>query len=487
MEKKYIVSLATRMFALVMGVALTTNAAAAFTFTPLTYQSTYGQPYVATPVQNNVTYSNQAYIDPYTTGYLPTTTQFGGSFSDVGIGSPREKAISFLANAGIISGYGDGTFKPTKVITRAEMLKLLVVSDPAVSQGEVINFFYANYASRGFSYAQFKDVDVGMWYAPYVAYAYSRGWAAGYPDGSFRPNQAVNLAEALKMTFSFLNIQPQTDTAKYLIGTNTSNWYNYYMFTAIEKKIFTAPELNSMSVSFMDNASQTLTPSTPISRENVAEILYRSLMVKQSNAICYSSDTAENWKTYSDPSLNFQIQMPFDNMNVVYGNSLKWNSTIASPTGIATREEVKFFARGQTNTTATPAYTVMKYTVQDANMTLQSFSKLLETSDGNANNAKRVYQYTSQTTSQIRYTSRSVNSFQQLTSHGMIVKNGNSFYHIFSLDWYGPCAFDKVLDSFSADVAYNNFYGNANPYYGNTSYTNTNMNTNYMNANQTIF
>lgn len=49
-------------------------------------------------------------------------------FTDLGNVEWARVAIINLANAGVINGYGDGTFKPENNITRAEFAKMLVVA-----------------------------------------------------------------------------------------------------------------------------------------------------------------------------------------------------------------------------------------------------------------------------------------------------------------------------------------------------------------------
>ena len=50
----------------------------------------------------------------------------GGNFPDIGnLPASFQNAINALANANIVSGYSDGTFKPSRDVTRAEMAKFL--------------------------------------------------------------------------------------------------------------------------------------------------------------------------------------------------------------------------------------------------------------------------------------------------------------------------------------------------------------------------
>src|SRR3989338_6831814 len=101
------------------------------------------------------------------------------SFPDISNGSPRDTAISYLVSQNVINGYLDGTFKPVKNISRAEIVKMLVTS-LAVTDEELNANIYENYSSKNYTYAQFKDVQINEWYAKYIVYAYKNGWIQGY-------------------------------------------------------------------------------------------------------------------------------------------------------------------------------------------------------------------------------------------------------------------------------------------------------------------
>lgn len=101
-------------------------------------------------------------------------------FSDVPAGKWYAVAVSTLANAGAIKGYSNGTFQPSKPITRAEFVTILT------------GIYGAN-TSKGMPFA---DVD-SAWCHDAVATAYANGLVGGYADGTFHPNQTITRAEAV--------------------------------------------------------------------------------------------------------------------------------------------------------------------------------------------------------------------------------------------------------------------------------------------------
>ena len=102
-------------------------------------------------------------------------------YTDVNAGDWFNNAISTLSNAGIVTGYNDGTFRPNQPITRGEMAKII-----------------ANFANLSKGTKSFTDLS-GHWSKTYVELAAGNGWIAGYPDGSFRPDQKITRAETVTM------------------------------------------------------------------------------------------------------------------------------------------------------------------------------------------------------------------------------------------------------------------------------------------------
>ena len=58
-------------------------------------------------------------------GAMGTTFAASNPFSDVPSGHWSYQAVTKLAQAGVIEGYGDGTFKGDKNITRYEMAQMV--------------------------------------------------------------------------------------------------------------------------------------------------------------------------------------------------------------------------------------------------------------------------------------------------------------------------------------------------------------------------
>ncbi|MCR2802585.1 carbohydrate binding domain-containing protein [Paenibacillus soyae] len=84
---------------------------------------------------------------------------------------------------GLMTGYPDGSLRPDAPVTRAQFAKLL---------GGV--FRYGASAEAGFT-----DVTGEEWFAADIAKAAAAGIIAGYPDGSFKPDDPVSRQDAAKI------------------------------------------------------------------------------------------------------------------------------------------------------------------------------------------------------------------------------------------------------------------------------------------------
>lgn len=82
-----------------------------------------------------------------------------GTFNDIN-GHWAEETIEKWQDAGIISGYPDGTFKPDNPVTRAELAKVLTTAFDLEDTNE--NKLISN---------PYSDVDTNAWYWEYIQYA----------------------------------------------------------------------------------------------------------------------------------------------------------------------------------------------------------------------------------------------------------------------------------------------------------------------------
>ncbi|WP_136607712.1 S-layer homology domain-containing protein [Paenibacillus dokdonensis] len=122
------------------------------------------------------------------------------------------KNIATMENAGIITGYPDGTFKPGRQITRAEFAAIASRFDDLDQQ---VN-------------TSFSDIK-GHWAEKYIVSAANKGWIKGYPDGKFKPDQYITRAEAMAFINSVLNrkvtVEGIHENAKTWPDNTQNKWY----------------------------------------------------------------------------------------------------------------------------------------------------------------------------------------------------------------------------------------------------------------------
>lgn len=104
-----------------------------------------------------------------------------------------------LRHFNIVSGYEDGSLRLDREITRAEMVKIIVA---AAGLNDLAALLKGSPA--------FSDT-ANHWASGYVALAKSRGFAAGYPDGTFKPDQNVKYEEVLAFIMRVAEVNPVGD------------------------------------------------------------------------------------------------------------------------------------------------------------------------------------------------------------------------------------------------------------------------------------
>lgn len=140
------------------------------------------------------------------------------SFSDVSSSRWSNRAISTLANANIISGYPDGTFKPSQTITRAEFTAIAARFDTVTNVSN-----------------PFSDT-VGHWAEKQISFAASKGWVKGYSDGTFKPGQPITRGEAITLTNNLLgravDANGLTEGVRQWADNEEGAWYYYNVLEA---------------------------------------------------------------------------------------------------------------------------------------------------------------------------------------------------------------------------------------------------------------
>jgi len=152
--------------------------------------------------------------------------------------------INELKKRGVVQGFSKNEFRPKKSVNRAEFLKMVVAGlqiEPKDIDLSVLNF---------------ADVELNKWFTPFVAWGVKNEVVRGYNDGTFRPNNKITRAEAIKivLTAGAFNIAKNTHTF-----TDLNQWQHEYVAEAVSQKII--------------NSGNTLRPNENIDRSEAARLI----------------------------------------------------------------------------------------------------------------------------------------------------------------------------------------------------------------------
>lgn len=148
------------------------------------------------------------------------------NFADVGADHWAHAYIDSLASDGVLDA-SKNTYRPEDPLNRAELVKLLVefttgLMDPTPTS------------------LNFKDVQAGQWYHPYIETAYILEFVSGYKDangnltGVFGPADLVTRAEACKMVLTALGIPVEEVQRSAFKDVSLEVWYTPYVMAANE-------------------------------------------------------------------------------------------------------------------------------------------------------------------------------------------------------------------------------------------------------------
>ena len=169
---------------------------------------------------------------------------------DKDIDATYNEAVSVLSGLKVFEGYEDGSFQPKGSITRAEVAAIIY----RIVTGDVEDKQVKLYAD----YNKFTDVKSSSWYAGYVNYCANAELVKGRDGKTFDPQGKVTGYEALAMILRAVGYDKNGE------------------FTGKEWQVQTAAVAKNLGIT---NNIIPGTLNTAASRETVAEILFRAILV----------------------------------------------------------------------------------------------------------------------------------------------------------------------------------------------------------------
>jgi len=167
-------------------------------------------------------------------------------FTDVDkISQSNKEAVDVLSALDIIGGYTDGSYQPKKVVTRAEMAKMIAT---ILNSGKDINDLY----KASCTFADSKN----HWAAGYIGYCATMGIIGGRSADVFDPNATVTGVEAAKMVLCSLKYKAEAE------GFTGTNWKGNVLNAVDELDLYDRISTN---------------PDEGMTRENAAQLLWNGL------------------------------------------------------------------------------------------------------------------------------------------------------------------------------------------------------------------
>lgn len=211
----------------------------------------------------------------------PTTGVNGAYESD----NYYKEALSLVSALGIITGYEDGSVRPTESVTRSQMAAIILrlKNTPESSTYSGV----------------FTDVTSTAWYASAVQTAYDLGIINGYGDGKFGPEDPVTYEQVYKMLVCAHNR-----------GGDAENFGGYpagYM------------QAGNTLLKLNDKVSGTM--GTNADRGLVIKLVYNALLADY--AAPNGTDDFGNPKYEVKDTLAAEIFDVYDTKGIVYGTSKK--------------------------------------------------------------------------------------------------------------------------------------------------------------------
>lgn len=180
--------------------------------------------------------------------FIPSQADQSASLFRDTVGHWAERYIDKLRLTGVVSGKSEGIFEPNSPLTRAELTKV------------AINAFSIT-VPESIDENPFTDVDMNLWYAPFIYAARNTMIVKGYPDETFQPNNSVSRVEALKIILETSGVDISGATSAGFEDIEVDSWYEQYVDYAYE---------NEMIDGFRNNIFK---PAEPITRGEMARVI----------------------------------------------------------------------------------------------------------------------------------------------------------------------------------------------------------------------
>ena len=185
----------------------------------------------------------------------PQEAEKTGSFCDVTSRHWAFDSVERAADAGLVAGFSDGTFRPDEPVTRAQFVLMLwrMAGKPEAK-----------------AKAPFTDTAGGDWYSQALDWAFENGFVNGLSETAFGPNASITRQQATAILFRYSG--GKTGGEAMVSGVYESSFTDSGRIAAWAKDAMWWAVYNSL-VSGVGNGK--IAPEQNASRAQIAAILLR--------------------------------------------------------------------------------------------------------------------------------------------------------------------------------------------------------------------
>lgn len=277
-------------------------------------------------------------------------------------------AIQAMSNAGYVTGYSDGTFKPNKSMSREQI---------ATVYAKIINKTAGIADDQSALTNQFKDVDTSRWSNSAIATVSNAGIMSGYSDGTFMPEKEMTRQEFAVTAANFakkqaLKSSSTKDDVSFKDQSKLTSWAKDAVLS-LAKDGYIASGSDVM-----------FNPSEPITRAEVTSILYRMInnepvkAVKSAKKIIPPTDIKNPAVSMTSAQQTEVENAAFDELNKFYKQAsnfqdhgvIYWKDNVlhVAMKDAANRATVKANLEGNSHIIVEPSnYSQTEYDKIDAN------------------------------------------------------------------------------------------------------------------------
>ncbi|BAU27893.1 carboxypeptidase family protein [Aneurinibacillus soli] len=252
-------------------------------------------------------------------------------FSDTNVPWMKD-AIDNMASIGAVTGYSDGTFKPTRRITRAEFITMV---------NKTFNLTDASFQST------FSDVSTSSWYYQQVSLAKTSGYVSGYPGNTFLPNRLVTRGEAAAMLGKLLGFSSSGSTSSsFLDASAIPSWARTSVSSLSAKGIMNGYNdrtfkpnnyITRAEAAVLLNKARSFSPVSPVQQPTTVQSGIYGAITLDGKAVPYVSVKAFKPNTYDierESSVNSNGKYTLDLTSGTYNLIVGKDSYIGYATGV---------------------------------------------------------------------------------------------------------------------------------------------------------